>query len=92
MAWFLPVLGTAHLPTSGADKVTLKSTALSPTFCGHSGKLTRLVDFSPYGYDERQYCSPGFNLPVGCLMRSVHGTFPEYHTSADNLGFLDLKR
>lgn len=54
----------------------------------HSGEPSELLDFSPYGYDERQYCSPGFNLPVGCLMRSVWGTFPEYHTSADNLDFI----
>ena len=45
----------------------------------------QVVDFSPYGYDERQFCSPGFNLPVGCFMRTPHGQFPEYHTSADNL-------
>lgn len=53
-----------------------------------SGKEYQIIDFFPYGYDERQYCSPGFNLPVGCLMRTPHGMYPEYHTSADNLEFV----
>ena len=57
----------------------------------HSGQDYETVDFFPYGYDERQYCSPGFNLPVGCLMRTPHGRFPEYHTSADNLDFVQPK-
>ncbi len=47
-----------------------------------------IFEFSPYGYDERQYCSPGFDLPVGRLSRTPHGCFPEYHTSADNLNFI----
>jgi aminopeptidase-like protein len=44
-----------------------------------------LMDFTPNGYDERQYCSPGINLPVGCFMRTPNGKFPQYHTSADDL-------
>jgi aminopeptidase-like protein len=54
----------------------------------HSNKDSEIIDFSPYGYDERQFCSPAFNLPVGCMMRTPHGRFPEYHTSADNLDFV----
>src|SRR5271167_736720 len=54
----------------------------------HYSESPEILEFSPYGYDERQYCSPGFNLPTGCLMRSVWGSFPEYHTSADNLEFI----
>lgn len=54
----------------------------------HSGGDYQLLDFTPYGYDERQYCSPAFNMPVGCLMRTPHGQYPEYHTSADNLDLM----
>ena len=54
----------------------------------HPSRPHRIVEFSPYGYDERQYSSPGFNLPVGCFMRTPHGEFPEYHTSADNPDFV----
>ena len=53
-----------------------------------SGAPYEIQDFTPYGYDERQYCSPGFNLPVGVLSRTPWGRFPEYHTSADNLEFV----
>jgi len=47
-----------------------------------------ISDFSPYGYDERQYCSPGIDLPVGCFMRTPNGKYPQYHTSADDLSFV----
>lgn len=54
----------------------------------HSGQKHSIVDFTPYGYDERQFCSPGFNLPVGRFSRTPFGEYPEYHTSADNLDFV----
>jgi aminopeptidase-like protein len=54
----------------------------------HADGPYNIIDFFPYGYDERQYCSPGFNLPVGCVMRTPHGGYPEYHSSADNLDFV----
>jgi aminopeptidase-like protein len=53
-----------------------------------SGDSHAIIDFFPYGYDERQYCSPGFDLAVGCFMRTPHGEYPEYHSSADNLNFV----
>jgi aminopeptidase-like protein len=52
----------------------------------------RLVDFEPYGYDERQFCSPGFDLPVGRLTRSPNGKYSEYHSSADDLELLEPDR
>jgi aminopeptidase-like protein len=54
----------------------------------HSGHPSTILEFSPYGYDERQYCSPGFDLAVGLFQRGQFGEFPEYHTSADNLDFI----
>ena len=54
----------------------------------HDDVPYRIIPFVPYGYDERQYCSPGFDLPVGCLMRTPNGEYPEYHSSADNPSLL----
>jgi aminopeptidase-like protein len=54
----------------------------------HSGDDHEIREFRPYGYDERQYCSPGFDLPVGSLTRTPYGEYPEYHTSADTPDFV----
>ena len=48
-----------------------------------------ILNFTPYGYDERQYCSPGINLPIGRLTRTPNGEFIEYHTSKDDLNFIN---
>jgi aminopeptidase-like protein len=53
-----------------------------------SAAHANIIDFFPYGYDERQYNSPGFDLDVGLFQRSQFATFPEYHTSGDNMDFI----
>ncbi|GAA2395082.1 DUF4910 domain-containing protein [Nonomuraea africana] len=53
-----------------------------------STRESEIRDFVPFGYDERHFCSPGFNLPVGRLTRTPDGEFAEYHTSADDPSFV----
>lgn len=57
-----------------------------------SGFTHDVIEFFPYGYDERQFNSPGFRIPVGSLMRGRHGQFREYHTSADDLDFVSADK
>jgi len=52
----------------------------------------KIIEFIPYGYDERQFCSPGFNMAVGCLSRTTYGQYIQYHTSADDLSFITPKK
>jgi aminopeptidase-like protein len=52
----------------------------------------RILDFVPSGWDERQFSSPGFDIPVGCLTRSLEGDFPEYHSTADDLDLISADR
>ena len=60
-----------------------------PSVLAAHGYAVEVRPFIPYGYDERQFCSPGFDLPFGCLMRTPNGEYAEYHTSDDNLSLLD---
>jgi aminopeptidase-like protein len=71
---------------SGSAPVDRAARYLLPDLPGQG----RIVPFDPYGYDERQFCSPGFDLPVGRLTRSPNGTYLEYHSSADNPDFVTV--
>lgn len=79
-----------------SGNITYKKTRKNNTEIDHtvmdvlkdSLKKHKIVDFFPTGSDERQFCSPGINLEVGCFTRSIFGEFPEYHTSSDNLDFI----
>lgn len=53
-----------------------------------AGRGGQVLPFVPWGYDERQFNAPGVALPVGRLSRTPHGTYPQYHTSDDDLSFV----
>jgi aminopeptidase-like protein len=75
--------GSFHYKKSRKGNSEIDRTVLS--VLRSSGEPFGVEEFVPFGYDERQYCSPGFNLAVGSLTRTPYGRYPEYHTSADNL-------
>ena len=80
------LLGDAGpLPTSAAVAAAPPPTGPWSRCWPRPGTTSRMIDFEPYGYDERQFCSPGFDLPIGRLTRSPNGAYPQYHTSADDL-------
>jgi len=69
----------------GGDKM---DDAIAGYVLSQIDRNSTVIPFSPYGYDERQLCSPGFNLPVGRLTRSANGGYPEYHSSGDDLALI----
>lgn len=79
----------------GEGPISYKSTIDGEAHIDRAARLVlsergdgRILPFSPVGYDERQYASPGIRLPVGGLGRAEPGTYPEYHTSLDDLDFV----
>jgi aminopeptidase-like protein len=86
------IVGLAGDPGPLTYKRSRRGTALVDRVVPHvmqkSALAHRVVPFSPYGYDERQLCSPGFDLPVGRLTRSANDGYPEYHSSADDLSLI----
>lgn len=81
-----------------SGKFTYKESRAGNTLADRAAKVVlrdlaphQLIPFTPaLGSDERQYCSPGFNLPMGSLMRTMYTCFKEYHTSLDNKDYIDF--
>ena len=71
--------------TLGAPLATDRAVAVAAR---DRGVPLEVRPFTPTGYDERQFGSPGVDLPVGRLTRTPHGEYPEYHTSGDGLGLI----
>ena len=88
---YLGDAGTFHYKQSRRGNAEIDRAVLARARSTRASRSS-VEDFVPFGYDERQYCSPGFNLPVGSLTRTPYGRYPEYHTSADNLDFVDARR
>jgi aminopeptidase-like protein len=78
--------GTFHYKRSRRHDATIDRAVVQ--VLQDAGEPFEVEDFSPFGYDERQYSSPGFDLPVGSLARTPWGRYPEYHTSGDDLDLI----
>ena len=77
-------LKKSRLSNSIADKAALN-------ILNNSKYKFEVIDYFPDGGDERQFCSPGFNLPIASIMRKMFGKYKEYHTSLDNKKFISFK-